>query len=86
MAVVLWAPEEAEARKLCKTLGADYKPNAIALGAIVGNDGADRSTWTLLRGATGMLRDVTHALKARGGSLEEHQATLVDDQLGRRGW
>lgn len=78
VAIVLWPPDEPDARKACRLLGADYLPNAIVYGAVVkSNDGADRSTWTLLRGPTGMLRDVTHALKARGGSRDEHMAALV---------
>jgi transposase len=78
VAVVLWAPDEADARRACRTLGADHAPNAVVRGAVVkGNDGADRSTWTLPRGPTGMLRDLTHALRARGGGRAAHLAALV---------
>jgi len=78
VAIVLWPPDEAEARKACRLLDADFSPNAIVRGAVVkSNDGADRSTWTLLRGPTGMLRDVTHALKARTAPPAELVAELA---------
>lgn len=83
VAIVLWPPDELEARSVCRKLGASYTPNAIVHGAVVkSNDGSDRSTWTLLRGPTGMLRDVTHAIKARGGSREEHLAAMVGAVTG----
>jgi hypothetical protein len=78
VAIVLWTPDERDARKLCKMLAADFTPHAIVHGAVVkSNDGADRSQWTLLRGPTGMLRDVTDTLAARGGNRETHLAELV---------
>jgi hypothetical protein len=67
VAVVLWTPEEARVRQVCKALEADFAPNAVVHGAVVkSNDGANRKEWTLLRDpATGVLRDVTAALDGR---------------------
>lgn len=77
-AVVLWTPDEPDVRKICKALDADYAPNAVVHGCTVkSNDGASREKWTLLRGANGSLRDVTHALRARAGNRETHLAALV---------
>ena len=79
VAIVLWAPDEPEAKKACKALGATYAPNAIMLGAVVkSNDGADRSTWTMLRGSTGLLCDVTDALKTRGATRWEIETALIE--------
>lgn len=78
VAIVLWTPDEADARKVCRALDADYAPNAVVRGAVVkSNDGASREQWTLLRGPTGMLRDVTSPLRARHGNREEHLVALV---------
>ena len=83
VAIVLWTPDEPEVRKICKTMNADYAPNAVVYGAVVkSNDGADRSTWKLLRGPTGTLYDITHTLKSRGGSRDEHLAHLVSAITG----
>jgi hypothetical protein len=77
-AIVLWPPDGADARRICTTLDAHYAPNAVVQGAVVkSNDGADRSTWTLLRGPTGMLRDVSHLLNAQRGSREQQLAALL---------
>ena len=79
VAIVLWTPDEAEVRKICRAMHAAYAPNAVVHGAVVkSNDGASRERWTLLRGPTGALRDITSALKARGGDRETHLAALVD--------
>lgn len=78
VAVVLWTPDEPDVRKVCKVLDADFAPNVVVRGAVVkSNDGASREQWTLLRGPTGTLRDVTDALRARNGNREEHLAALI---------
>jgi hypothetical protein len=78
VAVVLWTPDEPEVRKVCKAMEADYAPNAVVHGAVVkSNDGASRERWTLLRGPTGMLRDITHALRSRRAPTAELVEALV---------
>jgi hypothetical protein len=78
VAVVLWTPEEARVRQVCKALEVDFAPNAVVHGAVVkSNDGASRKEWTLLRGPTGALRDVTAALATRRTNRADLRDALV---------
>jgi hypothetical protein len=77
VAIVLWTPDDKRGRQVCKQLGVDHAPHAVVLGAVVkSNDGAGRKEWTLLRGPTGVLRDVTHDL-ARSGTSKAELANLL---------
>ncbi|HEX6015438.1 MAG TPA: AAA family ATPase, partial [Geminicoccaceae bacterium] len=78
VAVVLWTPDEARVRHVCKALEVDFAPNAVVQGAVVkSNDGASRKEWTLLRDPTGALRDVTAALGIRRASRADLGEALV---------
>ena len=81
VAIVLWTPDDKHCRQVCREMGVDYAPNAVVLGAVVkSNDGASRREWTLLRGADGVLRDVTLDL-VRGSTskaeLAEHLIAAI---------
>jgi len=78
-AIVLWQPDDAEVKKTCKTMGADYQPNAVVYGAVVkSNDGASRDRWITLRDANGVLRDITADLILKRARPEELLAATVD--------
>jgi hypothetical protein len=78
-AIALWVPEEAQVKKDCERLGAEYKPNAIVYGAVVkSNDGASREKWITLRGPDGVLRDVTADLIKKHVPKDELHTALVD--------
>jgi hypothetical protein len=79
VAIVLWTPDEPEVRKVCKAMEAPYAPNAVVHGAVVkSNDGASREWWTLLRGPTGTLHDITYALRSRRAPTAELVEALVE--------
>jgi hypothetical protein len=75
---VLWAPEERRIRQVCKAMGVDCAPHMVAHGAVVkSNDRASRKEWTMLRETSGLLRDVTADIAARGTGKQELAKALV---------
>lgn len=72
VAITLWQPAEAEARKACRVLETDFAPSKVACGAVVKtNDGACRKVWTLIRGENGLLVDRTNDIAIRSVRPEE---------------
>jgi hypothetical protein len=78
-AIVLWTPDEPDARKICKTLDVPFTPNAVVHGAVVkSNDGANREKWTLIRGANGILRDVSGDIRRQAARPSELMGDVVN--------
>ncbi|MDP2828732.1 MAG: AAA family ATPase [Sulfuricellaceae bacterium] len=71
-AYALWPMPMAKARATCTTLGRDYAPDCIVMGAVVKSNGkATRDVITLLRNDFGLLVDMTADLRDRAPKVKD---------------
>lgn len=71
-AYALWPAKESIAKSACKSLGRDWEPDAVILGAVVKANGkATREVRTFVREASGLLVDRTHDLREVSPKMRE---------------
>jgi hypothetical protein len=74
----LWPAQDAEAKKVCKSLDEEWRPHMVVKGAAVkANDLADRRLHTFVRGAGGILRDRTCDIAERDAKPDDLSNALV---------